>query len=894
LFSVKHCINFVLTAACERVAPLEAIIGHIAWHFISWHFSWMGGLQSVDGGYRVIPGADKVAEKFSKMAEEAKRDNEELLPSVIQFSCAVYYCTESEEKMALEIVRLGDSSREATCDWETRESSAKAGVKYEPTGGHMIFEPGESRKELVVNLLDDDAWDATLEFGVVITGVTGAQPGKYLHSCRIKIIDDDVFPTNKYGEKLRAHNEAGIPGGRLMLEYLRMNFRNTAIRGDSLKQVIIDQSHGVYFILTLYLQMYLVDVVLAPVKHRYNHGGGNANSNSSNSRLLQSVIVSGGEMLARSLGTASDDDTSDQDDLYVSGLLIPGHRRETAMVIGALWILPFAMLHLIDLWKCYLRIPGLARKTLQGNLLRRFLHYREDIHAMRSGDSSDITMAILRDVHEVVDFGYMKVLEVARILGKIGCATMFIVAENKMAVIPLVVYPIILSFYLCCRQERTLAANDQKALKQDKVVQTVSDAINNYRIIADFSLRPIIVDQYEVRIDKFHDRESAACAVIVNNSYVAPWLTTLSIGLYVVFGAYQVKSVGGNLSLGTFLATIHVFKDVGAEMQEIYGEALEIQRAFGPLRKICHFMNLETDLPDRLRINRMRRKHGEEMRQSQRRKRASHSEEQQGKISLEFPVDNVQLEINNLSFQYATNSPLVMHSINITVAQGGLYAFVGPPHEGKSTLMKLLGQVLLPPEGGGYIFIPPHLRVLHVSTASTILKGSLLQNITLDHELDGLGGVERLYKICKRVGFSPDLLRLLGTVDDANDQIVPVPSALDEEDEVPWASRLSDSDHARLTLARVFVMNPECVVYHKPASAFNDYEGKQVVKHIREYVDERGLELPYRLRPYRRPRTLFFTSSTLAGVKEADCVYRVCTEGVYPIESSQVDDRLLH
>merc|ERR1719359_1534038 len=151
-----------------------------------------------------------------------------------------------------------------------------------------------------------------------------------------------------------------------------------------------------------------------------------------------------------------------QPPLPMQTLLVPGHRRETAVVIGAMWIFPFAVLHLIDLWKCYLRIPGLARKTLQANLLRRFLHYREDMRAkMGMMDTSEITMAMVRDVHEVVDFGYMKVLEVMRILGKILCATGFILAENQAAVVPMVVYPVVLSLFLCCREKKTITHNDR-------------------------------------------------------------------------------------------------------------------------------------------------------------------------------------------------------------------------------------------------------------------------------------------------------------------------------------------------------------------------------------------------------------------------------------------------
>lgn len=833
----------------------------------------MGSSASKDGiGYKVVPN-DEMAHSMTHGTGEGYSNHEILEPpaSVIQFSSAVYFCEESEKHMTFEIVRLGRHEGEAWCEWQTEDSSAKAGVKYEASGGIMTFAPGEATKEITIRLLDDDAWDATVEFGIVITRVGGAQLGKYLYRTRVKVIDDDVFPTNAYQTKLQAHREREIPSVGLMYQYMKMNMRNPQIRRDSIRQVMLDQLHGMYFVLTLYLQMYLVDIVLAPSDKGELDDG----------RLLKQTINSSARMLASSW-------------IPVHGLLVPGHRRQTAMVIAAMWVVPFAILHCIDLSKCYLRVPGLARKTLQANLLRRFLNYREDIHAIRSAHgNSDITMAVLRDVHEVVDYGYMMILEVMKIIGKIGWATMFIVAENKMAIVLLAAYPLVLGCFLCCREAKTLRENDLRADRQDEVVQTVSDAINNHRIIADFSLRYLIVNTYEKQIDAFHDQESIAAAVVTNNSYMAPWLTTLSVGLYIVIGAYQMETLGGTLSLGTFLATIHVFKDVGSEMKQIYDRCLTIQRAFGPLRKICHFMNLETDLHAHMRINRMRRKHGEEARQVARKSLDLRGGVASGQQVASFAVDHVQIEIKDVSFQYAVNDPPIMSRINLIFDQGRLYAFVGPPHEGKSTLMKLVGQVLLPPEGGGYIFFPPHLRVLHVSQMFTALTGSLLQNITLHHDLNWAGGLERVKNICSKVGFSPELLRLLNPIGQGSAEKNVSPPSASEEEEIPWVARLSDTDRSRLTLARVFVMNPEAVVFHKPANAFNQYEGQKIIQCIKEFVNERGLELPIHGRPWRRPRTVFFTSSSLYGVNQADTVYRVCSEGIWPIDRGNVDERLL-
>ena len=70
------------------------------------------------------------------------------------------------------------------------------------TSGVLEFAPGEVSKPLRVPIIADDAFDTTLEFVMRLKDTEGADLGKYLHRCRVKIVDDDAFPTNKYQEQL--------------------------------------------------------------------------------------------------------------------------------------------------------------------------------------------------------------------------------------------------------------------------------------------------------------------------------------------------------------------------------------------------------------------------------------------------------------------------------------------------------------------------------------------------------------------------------------------------------------------------------------------------------------------------------------------------------------------
>merc|ERR1712178_178358 len=91
----------------------------------------------------------------------------------------------------------------------------------------------------------------------------------------------------------------------------------------------------------------------------------------------------------------------------------------------------------------------------------------------------------------------------------------------------------------------------------------------------------------------------------------------------------------------------------------------------------------------------------------------------------------------------------------------------GRPGSGKATLLMLLGQVSIPDDGS--IFIPPHLRVLHVAAEPSILEDPIADNIFFGvrSRKDGRFAkdlkpevLERGWRICERLNFSERLMAL--------------------------------------------------------------------------------------------------------------------------------------
>jgi hypothetical protein len=90
--------------------------------------------------------------------------------------------------------------------------------------------------------------------------------------------------------------------------------------------------------------------------------------------------------------------------------------------------------------------------------------------------------------------------------------------------------------------------------------------------VADFHLRPLMVQAFEDCVDRINGEQKHYSSVFVNNIHLAPWLTTISVCVYMVIGTFKIKELGGTLTLGALLASINVFKEVGMETQEIYKE----------------------------------------------------------------------------------------------------------------------------------------------------------------------------------------------------------------------------------------------------------------------------------------------------------------------------------
>merc|ERR1719247_1028385 len=98
---------------------------------------------------------------------------------------------------------------------------------------------------------------------------------------------------------------------------------------------------------------------------------------------------------------------------------------------------------------------------------------------------------------------------------------------------------------------------------------------------------------------------------------------------------------------------------------------------------------------------------------------------------IQFPVDYVMIKCVDVSISFKDHgresTESVYTKLNIDLPQGSLLCVCGPQGHGKSTFLQLIGQVLIPDEGE--VFVPPHLRVLHIPAEVYFIEDELRDNL---------------------------------------------------------------------------------------------------------------------------------------------------------------------
>ncbi|TNN31720.1 Sodium/calcium exchanger 1 [Liparis tanakae] len=128
---------------------------------------------------RIMTGAGNILKKHA--ADQAKRATHHAICSQVSvndfsskvfFDPVTYQCLENSGAVALNVVRRGgDLASTVSVDYRTEDGTANAGSDYRFTEGSVVFGPGETEKELRIDIIDDDIFEEDEHFLVHLSNV---------------------------------------------------------------------------------------------------------------------------------------------------------------------------------------------------------------------------------------------------------------------------------------------------------------------------------------------------------------------------------------------------------------------------------------------------------------------------------------------------------------------------------------------------------------------------------------------------------------------------------------------------------------------------------------------------------------------------------------------------
>jgi ABC-type nitrate/sulfonate/bicarbonate transport system ATPase subunit len=182
--------------------------------------------------------------------------------------------------------------------------------------------------------------------------------------------------------------------------------------------------------------------------------------------------------------------------------------------------------------------------------------------------------------------------------------------------------------------------------------------------------------------------------------------------------------------------------------------------------------------------------------------------------------DLLPITLNNVSFSFFHGKE-VLRNVTIEIPQGTMVALAGPHNSGKSCVTDLLCDILMPQRGN--VFVPAHLRVLHVSREPIFWRAPLLHNLAFGLPPHESIDAERIIKILKLLDLTElipilrkDIARHMGELADWRELS---DSSMENGTSSP-RKRLSRAHRASSrrgrSLESLFAM-PETIISHEPS-----------------------------------------------------------------------------
>ena len=365
----------------------------------------------------------------------------------------------------------------------------------------------------------------------------------------------------------------------------------------------------------------------------------------------------------------------------------------------------------------------------------------------------------------------------------------YIFSENvTLGLITLVLLPILI-FIINWFRLKLRSLYDNIRTLNGKLSAQLNEAFSMLYEINSFNLRQAHIDDFEVNNQQYRDQSVKAITLDALVYSLLDGMLFVTIGA-VLLCIVLIPSLAETVSIGLFVAYIQLLQQLFDPIKEMGSRFAVLQSALAALGKISNTLNLP--LP---------------------------------KDEGTKDINNLDISLNNLSFEYIENEP-VLKNLNLKIPKGHSLAIVGPTGSGKSTLIRLLTRQY-DLEKGDIFFGDINIKDLTRSTLKdnivlvpqdpAIFHKSVRFNITLDRpEVSE----EKMMDICKKIRASEFIERMPEGYD----------SLLEEA-----GGNLSTGQRQLIALARALASPAEILIFDE-ATANIDTETEILIQQAMDFA----------------------------------------------------------
>lgn len=273
----------------------------------------------------------------------------------------------------------------------------------------------------------------------------------------------------------------------------------------------------------------------------------------------------------------------------------------------------FLLKHLKEL-KAWFGVGGAARKSLQVDMMRKFLNFTEASRD-RIG-AAGFTEALIRDAVEVVDNGYMQLIALVASLGKIACILFFTSFRAPLALPLQLALPLFALWRMASREATATVLRLKYFRAQNRMLDHANDVTRNYATVRDSNLKPAMANRLDRIVADVNYFLNAIAAHTSRSMLALPLLTACTVGAMMACTPYvtlpealiaeeattgaeaAISPVGWrafHMTAGTFLATLNATTQMGTEVEAFFDALNQIQLSLSALLRVFTFLNMQTE-----------------------------------------------------------------------------------------------------------------------------------------------------------------------------------------------------------------------------------------------------------------------------------------------------------